>query len=67
MRRREEDGVGVRHAVVVEDDAVRPRRLGAGGDDDIVAADRGVFGLVVALGARRLDWNVRAGFHRPGD
>jgi hypothetical protein len=35
--------------VVVEDDAVRPRRLGAGGDDDVVAADRGVFGLVVAL------------------
>ena len=47
MRRREEAGVGVRHAVVVEGDAVRPHRLGAGGD--VVAADRGVFGLVVAL------------------
>jgi hypothetical protein len=25
-----------------------------------------VFGLIVALGARRLDWNVRAGVHRLG-
>jgi hypothetical protein len=53
--------------LVGEDDAVRPRRLGAGGDDDIVAADSGVFGLIVALGARRLDWNVRAGFTDSGD
>jgi hypothetical protein len=63
--------------LVGEDDAVRPRRLGAGGDDDIVAADSGVFGLVVVLdedgvrvrwgGVRaELDWNVRAGVHRVG-
>ena len=44
-RRREglqiQDAVGVEHPVLVELDTGRARRLGAGGDDDVFAADRG--------------------------
>jgi hypothetical protein len=64
--------------LVGEDDAGRPRRLGAGGVDDIVAADSGVFGLVVVLdedgvrvrwGGVRGDWTgmCAPGFTNSGD
>ena len=58
-----QDAVGVQHALVVEGDAFRPRGLGAGGDDDIVAANGGVFGLVVVrdemvCGSRNRPWPV---------